>query len=418
MGFFKAYKRKVACGKTDKEYQECLITEDIIKDFEVSPSYQQVYKNLDYLTLYDTQINDVNKFKATVGDKDLLSYPYDEVKFTIGDYISYNDATKELTHWVLVALDTQHLYRVKGEITKCNNIFKFVDDFGTVYEYPCIIEEKLVLSGLNSGKEMTIPEGRFQITLQLNDDTLKIKEDTRVLFNNLGYQDSKDGVQSTRVTNFVNMTEKYFLKLYVEKDQVNPLLDDIDNLIADRYKSNFSIDIQQEDFSQTTGYSTTLNAIVSENGSVINDIDLIWTSSNELIGTIDQSGNIDLISEGQVVLTVAIDNSLGIMDSITVDVVAIPVGIEETIIEPTNYNIMQGDSRTYDVYKYIDNVAQLDTFTIVASNVPSENYDIDVQDNSFTVENIATYSEPLIVELTNNTTLQVSIVNINLKGFW
>jgi len=418
VSFFKGYRDKVACGKTDKEYQECLITEDIIKDFEVSPSYQQVYKNLDYTSLYSTQINDVNKFKATVGDKSLYSYPYDEVKFTIGDYISYTDATKELTHWVLVALDTQHLYRVKGEITKCNNIFKFVDDFGTVYEYPCIIEEKLVLSGMSSGKEMTIPEGRFQVTLQLNDDTLKIKEDTRALFNNLGYQGSKDGVQATRVTNFVNMTEKYFLKLYVEKDQVNPLLDDVDNLIADKYKSNFSVNIQQENFSQTVGYSTTLNAIVSQSGSVIDDVDLVWSSSDNTIGTITQAGYIDLISEGQVAFTATIDGSTGLSDSVTIDVVSVPVGVEETIIEPTNYDIIQGDSRTYSVYKYIDNVAQLDAFSIVASGIPSENYNIDVQNNGFTIDNISTYNEPLVVEMTNNVTLDVSIVNINLKGFW
>jgi hypothetical protein len=417
VSFFKSYRDKVACEKTDKEYQECLITEDIIKDFKVSPSYQPVYKNLDYVTLYDTQINDVNKFKATVGDKLMYSYPYEEVKFEIGDYISWTDASKNLYDWLLIALDTQHLYRVTGEITKCNNVFRFVDEKGNLYEYPCIIRDKLIMSGLSEDKTMDIPEGRFEITLQLNEDTRKIKEDTRCLFNNVDFQDSEYGIQAVRVTNFVNMSEPKFLKMYVIKDQVNKLVDDVDNLIADKYKNVFELTIQQEDFSQSAGYTSTLTTIVTNNGNVV-EADIIWSSSDDLIGTIDQLGNIELLTDGQVIFTAICEGNLDIKDEVVVDVTAVPIGVSETIIEPSDYNILQGSSKSYTVFKYVDNVAQADTFTILSSGVPSDNYDIVVGNNGFEVSNFEYYGEPLVVELTNNVTLDVTLVEINLRGFW
>lgn len=420
MSFFKTYRNFVSCSKTDKDYQDCLITEDIKKDFKVSPSYQRIYKNLEYVALYDTQIDDNSKFKDTIGDKSFLSYPYDEVKFEIGDYISWVDASKELTHWVLVALDTQHLYRIKGEVTKCNNIFRFSDDMGNIYEYPCVIEEKLVMSGLSNDKQMNIPEGRFQVTLQLNDDTRKIKEDTRVLFNNLGNQDSEYGIQATKVTNFVNITEKCFLKLYMIKDQINEYVDDIENLIANRYINNYILKIEQDGFSQSIGHSETLSYTITNNGNVAYDSKITWSSSNEDIGIIDQSGNIELLAIGQVIFTATYDSVNSVSDSIVVNVVSVPAELHEIRIEPNISEILLGETQQYTAYKYIDNILQSDVFTITADDTPSQYYDLNILDgNTFMIKNNKMYqNETLDVTCVSNTDATFEIINIKLKGAW
>lgn len=421
MGFFDLEKRKNACSKTDKEYEEYLIADNIKQDFTSNPAYVEVWKNLIVNDKYDTFIIEETKVKDTVGEKTLISYPYTTPVFTIGDYISFLDAKGETTHWVIESLDTLKYYDTKGRITKTNNYFAFVDEFGNEYSYPCIVKEKLVLSGFSDDRYMDTPEGRFEITLQLNSDTIKIKEDTRSLMNNLNFQDESNGIQAFKVTNYVNMSEPNFLKLYAVKDQINELTDDLDNLMADKFKTEYAIEIQEADFEQQIGYSTTLNAIVTKSNIIVDGANIIWESSDDLVGTVNQNGDIDLISTGQVVFTSKFQSNTEVSDTITIDVVAVPSGVIEVRIEPSVNDLLQGESQIYTVYKYIDGIQQVDTFTIsvTSSDVPVDNYNFSIiSGNSFSVANIEYYTDPLVINCVSDVDASSENISINLKGLW
>lgn len=85
-----------------------------------------------------------------------------------------------------------------------------------------------------------------------------------------------------------------------------------------------------------------------------------------------------------------------------------------------NCQVKQGTDNkcVFNVYTYINNVKQSDTFSIVASNVPSENYMLVINSgNAFTVTNNQMYNDAmLIITCTDDTNGTVAILNILLGG--
>ena len=97
------------------------------ENFKASTDYRIVYKNFDYSKPYESWIYEGNDEDKIVGYKYFQSYPYDEPKFKIGDYIHWNFNHKELSTWILISLDTQYLYneRISSKWFFTDNFFKY-----------------------------------------------------------------------------------------------------------------------------------------------------------------------------------------------------------------------------------------------------------------------------------------------------
>ena len=94
-----------------------------------------------------------------------------------------------------------------------------------------------------------------------------------------------------------------------------------------------------------------------------------------------------------------------------------PVG-EEIKILPNITKILQGNTQAFSVYNYVDGVATADTFSITASNAPSDTYTIETTDNGFSVTNLKQTPIPLVVTCTDNVTSTTIVKNIVLGGDW
>jgi hypothetical protein len=92
----------------------------------------------------------------------------------------------------------------------------------------------------------------------------------------------------------------------------------------------------------------------------------------------------------------------------------------ETIITPEVDSILEGDTQDFVITRYVNGVAQNDTYTFTPSGVPSENYILTTtSNNGFSVENIEEWSKnALTIECENNTTGEISIVSVWLTGGW
>jgi hypothetical protein len=97
-----------------------------------------------------------------------------------------------------------------------------------------------------------------------------------------------------------------------------------------------------------------------------------------------------------------------------------PISITGNRISPTTESILQGASQTFTVKKYVNNVANTNTFTITASGVPSANYTLNViNGNSFTITNNLLYTtNKLHILCTNNVDSSTVSIDIMLRGVW
>ena len=159
------------------------------ENFKASTDYRIVYKNFDYSKPYESWIYEGNDEDKIVGYKYFQSYPYDEPKFKIGDYIHWNFNHKELSTWILISLDTQYLYNVKGKILQCNNSLRWTDKKGELNCYPCVVKDALTYTNFKWGNKGVVePGGDIVVIVQKNQYTAQIGINDRFIFNEIGFR--------------------------------------------------------------------------------------------------------------------------------------------------------------------------------------------------------------------------------------
>jgi uncharacterized protein YjdB len=142
---------------------------------------------------------------------------------------------------------------------------------------------------------------------------------------------------------------------------------------------NYSIEIDQGDISQLQGYQTTLTSTVKNDDDIV-DRGVLWSTSEDTIVSVSNAGEINLLQSGSAVITAKLDGNDQISDSITVNVVPSLSNNFEVRISPEEESILQGNSQSYSVYLYNNNIQQPDTFVVTASGVPNDNYKLNIVD--------------------------------------
>lgn len=184
-------------------------TIELIKtSFEINPSYNQVFKNFDYNANYKVWIYEGNDKDKIVGYKYIQSYPYDEVKFNIGDYIDWKYDNINLSTWLIISLDKQLLYDVKGRMLLCNNTLKWIDKDNITNSLPCVIEDAMTYRNFKFGNSGVVEQGGDIVVLvQKNSKSSQISINDRFLFNNRAF----------RVKQEFNELNPNYLEIYMSK---------------------------------------------------------------------------------------------------------------------------------------------------------------------------------------------------------
>jgi hypothetical protein len=91
-------------------------------------------------------------------------------------------------------------------------------------------------------------------------------------------------------------------------------------------------------------------------------------------------------------------------------------GSDVVTITPTDLSILKGNSQTYSVYRYLNNVQQSDTFVFSANGEVGTYSFVTVNGNSFTITNLNKSVTPLVVTCVSG--LITETFSIQLKGAW
>ncbi len=136
---FKSYQAEPFIENYKEEINQNM--EKVRESFFRNPQFQTVYKNFNYDEPLWVWIGEGDYDYKQVGYQKMFSYPYDEYKFDIGDYITciYNDIE---TTWLITSISKNQKYNVIAHIEKTNNSLKWIDDYGKLISYRCVVDDK------------------------------------------------------------------------------------------------------------------------------------------------------------------------------------------------------------------------------------------------------------------------------------
>jgi len=182
--------------------------------FNHSPSFKKVIvNNIEIDSIVNQGLKD-NEMKILLRPKNYLNK---------GEYVTFDGDT-----YIVRTFKNNPIYP-KGTLKLCNNVVKWRNEDGSIFEYRCVVEgetyeqEKKVRLVRN----ITSSESEVVITVQYNEYTKKIKPQQRFVFGEHSYEVSSiDTISNVyNEVGFMTLTLKYVNKL----DS-----DDFENQIADQ----------------------------------------------------------------------------------------------------------------------------------------------------------------------------------------
>lgn len=106
------------------------------------------------------------------------------------------------------------------------------------------------------------------------------------------------------------------------------------------------------------------------------------------------------------------------LDNNIATAINIPTNKDDIKVLPNVINLLEGQSQTYTVYNYVETEPLANSFTITASGIPQEHYNLLATNNGFTVTAITSHSKPLVIECEDNITGGKKQFNIMITRGW
>jgi hypothetical protein len=319
-------------------------------------------------------------------------------------------------YWLTINTDYYHFVTASTVIRRCNNTLNWLMPNGQIHNEVCVIEYLDQSDTFEYRNSLNIPRGDIHVVAQYNQYTKNIQVDDRFLFNGQAFRCRY--VNNYLHTYTLDNDSTPLIYLSMIKDNISAEDDRLNN-VANVNKYQYSLNINEEPFQQSVGYSGQLTATLKLNDNVVL-LPLVWSSSDVSIATIDNSGNFTLLSNGNVSFGCRMQDNPIVNDSLTVTVVIIPVPESQIIISPNQLQITQGKQVDYTVYRYDNDIQMPDTFIITATGVPSGYYILNIlSGNSFRISNVKMYTDAVLhIKCVSNVDSSEADIDISLKGLW
>lgn len=332
----------------------------------------------------------------------------------------------ENNYWITVNVDKINTLAQTAMIKRCNNMLRWVDEeTGGLFEVPCSLSYLLKENRdyATAGSAIVTPSGMNDCFYQINSKTNRIKPNQRFLFGNstsfTAYRVEGGGINNVNNQQTINNNSASLGRFSLSVDYSNVSTDDTVNLIANRYDNNYTLVLNETSISGAIAQTVQLSAIIELNGTVVSR-NLIWSSSNISVATVNSSGLVTFAAGGSATITCSMENNSSVNDTCGSTTVGSPADTYQVIFSPTSNYVLEGKEQTWSIYLYRNNIVQPDAFvfTLNANTVPSNHYEFTVLGiNSFKIKNIEKF-------LTDYMTIQCvsgiynRTISINLKGSW
>lgn len=224
-------------------------------------------------------------------------------------------------HKYLVTSDiNDNTFYKDAELQQCTNTLKLYDKtsvLNDIISVPCVVSSSTITSlKIDNQDKFDLLEGKIVVQVPNNVSTSTIYEKQRFLLGQYAYE----------VTGIDDITSLGVLKISMSKVEKNDK-DDFTNGIAwndEIIKNNYKILVLNgTNISFNTSQSIILDTQVTNNGTKVSPTpELIFTSSVETICTVNDSGTLQGITEGNCMVTVALKSEPSISTVVNISVVS------------------------------------------------------------------------------------------------
>ena len=228
-------------------------------------------------------------------------------------------------------------------VRRCNNAMKIVDpENGSVFSIPCVIDYDMTSPSQQVSSYIITPNNHASVMVQGNTDTLRLfKLNTRYMFHGRPFK--LLAYQNAIYYDLTNQTPTLlYLDLYL--DELHDK-DDVANGLAYNGEYDYTIQIDSDDMQLLNEATGTLTATVMLNGQEVQG-DVVWSSSDTSVVTIDSTGAYTVVGESgtSATVTAMLQGNTDVTSTITIQVVDAQVIQPNILLNPTFSQIRQYDS--------------------------------------------------------------------------
>lgn len=384
MGQYNLFRKISQSSLTEKERTVDLIKNDILNDFQRSPSFYEVY--------IGDILREVQIITDRKNNKKILSKPNES--FNLGDVVTWNG-----NKFLVIDIDEDNQIQTKGVIQLCNNYLNFYDQNHILYQIPCIIGNNISTS---------LEETKYMIE---NDDNITIRIPNNDITSSININDIyKIGRWNYKVISLSDIVEPGLLVLKMEFVTENQE----EHVYTLEILNGNNLQIAQSQ-------SLTLNVEVRDNGEIISTPPLSYYSSDENIATIDSSGVVSILTTGTVIFTATMSSDEIVNDSITVEIIADEQNNFTYVFTPSMLpkdEIIIGQTKDYNVQQYNngDPIDQTFTFSIIGD--PTSYKFTVIDGNNCRIEALKSGYTITLKAVDNNNTANVAEQVIALKNLF
>jgi len=328
-------------------------------------------------------------------------------------------------YWLCVNVDKLKTLVATAQVRRCNNVLRWQDVSGAIYEVPCflsyLIKENRDYS--TAGSAIVVPSGMIDCTIQFNSMSNKIRPNQRFLIGNqnnwTAYRVEGGGINNFNNLTTINNMSSGIIKFSLAVDYINIETDDIINGIANVTENLYALTLNQASISGNPTQTVQLVATVTLNGGSVSR-NLVWSSDDTDIATVSSSGLVTFVAEGEAVIRCQLENNDGVFDSCDVEITSTPVNNYQLIVSPSLNYVFKDEETTWSVYLYENGVQQADvvSFVLDANTVPSTSYIYEVlTPNTFKIHNYEMFLTDTL-DVTCTSGIYSTIISITLRGAW
>lgn len=278
-------------------------------------------------------------------------------------------------YWITYFNDEVASLSKDAGVRRCNNVMRIVDpENGSIFSIPCVIDYDMTSPSQQVSSYIITPNNHATVMVQGNTDTLRLfKLNTRYIFGGRPFK--LLAYQNALIDEFISPNPTLlYLDLYLDELHAE---DNIENQLADNGSYQYAIEIDSADMELTNGATGIITASITLNGEEVNR-EVVWSSNDSNIVTIDSQGNYQVIGTGgqSCTITVTLQGNSTVTASIEITVVGTESLQAKIILEPTFSKIRQYETVEFFVkanygsqlYEPSDVVISLSENSVVLNN--------------------------------------------------
>lgn len=311
-----------------------------------------------------------------------------------------------------------HLSKIaQTKLLRCNNTISWINkNNGDILTEEVFVGYEISSTNDQYSKKGNLSNRRMTLYCQYNEYTKMIRVNQRFMFNH----DQCFRVEELdNYNNEAGMKEPTMIKMILS---FSPMLNDRDNRelnICDYYDNFYYINIVQKEIRQEKGFSEQLNATVTCNEKIIEDAQLIWSSTDENVITIDENGVYTIVGnvgdEAKIICEIKDNNDS--KSEINVTVVDVLSTTEIIQVMPIIKELRQGSSHHFECGVYLNGEKQLDIISCVGQNADENCYSLtEVEDGFILTNNKLSKTKLKLVFSTEDEDVEDYELEVKLKG--